>query len=322
MGASSTTPAAAPPKPPLRHPVRYRVEYAAVRAVAFLAGLLPYRASLLLAAGLAKLAFWAMSGRRRETERRLREVFGAELSPREARRIAWQSLRNIAFNAADMAYMNAGLWPRSLASRIVNFPEVLARFRAWLDTHPSSGIIFATPHMGNWELAGLIAPSVGRPIFTLFAPQHNPYVTDYLSRLRMGADIELLPRNEVSSVRRILANLRAGKILGILPDLRSKHPGVQTPFLGGTANLYSGMALFARQTGSPVFLAVMRREGWTRHRLTLEGPFDADPALPKDDDIARLTALVMARVDAAIRKTPGQWFWYNKRWVLDPLPPQ
>ncbi|MER2224211.1 MAG: hypothetical protein ABS976_21745, partial [Rhodococcus sp. (in: high G+C Gram-positive bacteria)] len=42
------------------------------------------------------------------------------------------------------------------------------------------------------ELAGLVAPMVGRPIFTLYAPQHNPDVTDFLSRMRMADDVELV----------------------------------------------------------------------------------------------------------------------------------
>ncbi len=306
-------------KEPLRHPVRYRLEYAALRTVCALIAFLPHRAALFVAACLARLAFWAMASRRRETLRRIREVFGDSVPPRRARRIAWLSLRNVAFNAAEMVYMNGGFRKRSLAHRIVNLDEQLRKFKAWTDAHPSTGLTFATPHMGNWELAGLMAPHAGRPIFTLYAPQHNPFVTDFLSRLRMADGIELLPRGEAASLKRIMANLRAGKVLGILPDLRSKAPGVRTPFLGGEANLYPGMALLARQTGTPIFLAVMRREGWANHRLSIEGPFEADPALLKGEDIQRLTGQVMSRIDAVIRETPEQWFWYNKRWILDPL---
>lgn len=314
MGAEGTN-----GREPLRHPVRYRLEYAALRTVCALIAILPHRAALCVAAGLAKLAFWAMGSRRRETLRRICEVFGEAVSPRRARKIAWLSLRNIAFNAAEMVYMNGGFRKRSLAHRIVNLDEQLGKFKEWTDAHPTTGLTFATPHMGNWELAGLMAPQAGRPIFTLYAPQHNPFVTDFLSRLRMADDIELLPRGEASSLKRIMSNLRAGKVLGILPDLRSKTPGVQVPFLGGTANLYPGMALLARQTSTPIFLAVMRREGWASHRLTIEGPFEADPSLSKGEDIQRLTEQVMAKIDAAIRETPEQWFWYNKRWILDPL---
>ena len=45
-------------------------------------------------------------------------------------------------------------------------------------------------------------------------------------------------------------------------------------------------------------------------------------SLRQEVDALRLTQLVMDVVDAEIRKDPGQWFWYNKRWILDPLEPE
>ena len=32
-----------------------------------------------------------------------------------------------------------------------------------------------------------------------------------------------------------------------------------------------------------------------------------------------LTREVMALLDDTIKKTPEQWFWYNKRWLLQPV---
>ena len=54
----------------------------------------------------------------------------------------------------------------------------------------------------------------------------------------------------------------------------------------------------------------------------MHGPFEPDLSLPKDQDAVRLSQAVMDIVDAEIRKDPGQWFWYNKRWILDPLEPE
>ena len=32
-----------------------------------------------------------------------------------------------------------------------------------------------------------------------------------------------------------------------------------------------------------------------------------------------MTAGVLKIMDQAIREHPEQWFWFNKRWVLDPI---
>ena len=42
-------------------------------------------------------------------------------------------------------------------------------------------------------------------------------------------------------------------------------------------------------------------------------------SLDAEADIRRLTETVMASIEAQIRADPGEWFWYNRRWVLDPL---
>ena len=44
-----------------------------------------------------------------------------------------------------------------------------------------------------------------------------------------------------------------------------------------------------------------------------------DKSLDDEADVRRLTEAVMASIEVQIRNDPGQWFWYNKRWVLDPL---
>jgi Kdo2-lipid IVA lauroyltransferase/acyltransferase len=302
----------------MKHRPKHLAEYALLRTFCALVALLPYRAALALAAAIAGAGFALMRSRRREAIRRIRSVLGDACSPRQARRIAWTSIRNVAFNLAEIVYMGGGR-PRPLPVP-VDMQDALDRFAAFQKEFPGRGAIFATPHMGNWELAGIYVPTLGIELFTLTGVQKNPLVQAYLQRLRHAPGVELLPRDAGSTLRKIFAYLRKGKQLAIMPDLRSRTPGVVVRFLGGHANLYPGMGHFARQTEVPIFLAVMKRDGWTRHSMTLYGPFEPDPALPKEDDAIRLSQLVMDLVDAEIRRNPSQWFWFNKRWILDPLP--
>ena len=303
----------------MKHRPKHWAEYLLLRACCGLVGWLPYRPALALAAGLARILFLFARARRREAIRRIRSVLGETCTPRQARAIAWQSLRNIAFNLAEILYLGGGR-PRQLP-RPVEMQAALVRFKEYTQAHPGRGAIFACPHMGNWELAGIYVPSIGIDLFTVTGVQKNPLINAFLQRLRHAPGVELLDRGSSATLRKIFANLRKGKFLAIMPDLRSRQPGIRVRFFGGEANLYPGMGQFARQVEVPIFLAVMKRHGWTHHTLELFGPFEPDPALPKDDDATRLSQIVMEIVDAEIRKDPGQWFWYNKRWILDPLEP-
>ena len=304
----------------MKHRPKHWAEYLLLRACCGLVVWLPYRPALALAAVLARILFLFARARRQEAIRRIRLVLGESCTARQARAIAWQSLRNIAFNLAEILYLGGGR-PRPLP-RPVEMQAALARFKEHAQAHPGRGAIFACPHMGNWELAGIYVPSIGIDLFTVTGVQKNPLVNAFLQRLRHAPGVELLDRGSGATLRKIFANLRKGKFLAIMPDLRSRLPGIRVRFFGGEANLYPGMGQFAHQLDVPVFLAVMKRHGWTRHTLDLHGPFEPDPALSKDDDAARLSQLVMEIIEAEIRQDPGQWFWYNKRWILDPLEPE
>jgi Kdo2-lipid IVA lauroyltransferase/acyltransferase len=233
----------------MKHRPKHVAEYVLLRAVCGLVALLPYRLALALAWGIARLAFSLFRWRRREAIRRIQSVLGG--TPREARRIAWQSLRNMAFSLAEMIYMG-GARPRPLP-RPVDMQAALERFRAYTAANPGRGGIFACPHMGNWELAGVVAPTCRIDMFTITGLQKNPLVNAYLQQLRHAPGVELLERGTPNLLRKVLANLRAGKFLAIMPDLRSRQPGVPVRFFGGEVNLYPGTAQFARQAGIPVF---------------------------------------------------------------------
>ena len=77
--------------------------------------------------------------------------------------------------------------------------------------------------------------------------------------------------------------------------------------------------MFAVATGAPIIIAVMRRENGV-HTFTHAGTIRPNPDAPdKKAEAVRLTKEVMAKLDDEIKKTPEQWFWFNKRWILEPV---
>jgi KDO2-lipid IV(A) lauroyltransferase len=296
------------------HRLKHRLEYVALRAVVALACLLPLRAALALVWPLARLGHALARRRVHEARRRLRAVLGPGVSEADLRRWAWLSWRNLFFNAIEIA--RAPRWNRAAADRYFDHRDV-QRLLDYQRTH--GGYTLAVCHMGNWELAGFTSRLLGLPIFVMMRSQSNPLTTAYLDRMREAADVAALERHS-KALGQIARRIRNGEVFTILPDIRSKtlENSVVVPFLGGDAHLNAGAVLFAKHTNTPVLTALVTRTGWTRHRIEVQDPILPDPALGKDEDIRRITALVMARFDTAIRRDPGQYFWYNKRWVLDP----
>ncbi len=292
---------------------KHIIEYAALRTVTTLLMILPQRGALLIGWILALLSYPFMRRRAAEARRRMREVLGSGVSESDLHRWAWQSWRNIFFNVVEIA--RAPKWNRGKIDRFVDHREL----EKMIDLHRRrGGFTLAVCHMGNWELAGFTTKQLGLPLFVMMRGQSNPLVTAYLNRVREASGVGAIERHS-KALGQIAKRIRAGEIFTILPDIRAKTPdsAIQIPFLGGEAFLNVGTCLFAKHTETPVITALVRRIGWSKHQILVQDPIEPDPALDKHDDIARMLTEIMARFDAEIRRDPGQYFWYNKRWVLD-----
>ncbi len=298
----------------MRYRFQHLLEYGVLRSFAAFLNVLPYRVALAVAWALAGAAFHVFRFRRRETLRRIREVFGPDLPAREAKRIAWRSLRNLAFNIVEMMRAPAidAAW---LDRHMPDFKTHIPAVKAVIDAH--GGAVFAVPHMGHWDLAGWACHRNGIRMFSIAAKQKNPLVNAWINRQRESG-MTVLERGG-GTLKQIVKLLREGNVLAILPDVRMPTPDLKLPFLGGTANFGRGMALFAIAAKVPIIQAFFRREGWGCHRFDYLPPIHPDPALSKAEDARRITAAVVAQVDEAIRRNPEQWFWYNKRWILTPI---
>ncbi len=252
--------------------------------------------------------------RKQEAYRRLHEVYGDRFSEKKIKQMAWISWRNLCFNAVEMIRFSkltiADVKKQPLAKEAPRLIEALEK--------EANGYIFATIHMGNWDMAGVTADLMGLPIFSIARRQKNPLTDAYLNKARNAFNMEVI-LNDSKILKGVIRRIRAGKVLAILPDVRNQTEALPIQFLNGEANLGAGVALFARQCKCPIYPAVVRRVGWTKHDVTIFDPIYPDPEVEKSDDWKRIMQQMMTLFNDEIAKTPEQYFWYNKRWVLDPI---
>jgi KDO2-lipid IV(A) lauroyltransferase len=179
------------------------------------------------------------------------------------------------------------------------------------------GVVIMVPHSGNWYMAAWAMARCGVPLFAIAAKQRNPYIDAWMNR-QYGEGLDVVERGSARVMAEIKSRLSKGQCFAILPDLRVPTKDVEVPFLNGTANVSHGGASFATAIGAPVVVAIMRREGG-KHVFDHLGTLRPNAELSRKEDSVRLTRETMALLDAAIKKTPEHWFWYNKRWILQPV---
>jgi len=289
------------------------LEYGALRLACGLVNAVPYPVAMRLASLVAAFAVRVLRFKRARTMERIASAFpgkGAE----ERLRIATRSLANVLQTAVEM--MRAPRLTREWMDRhVVDGRMYKDRLQAIVDE--GRGVVVMVPHSGNWYMAAWSMAAYGLPLFAIAARQRNPRIDAWMKR-QYGA-IEVLERGSAKTLVEIKEKLESGRAFAILPDLRVPQPDVEVDFLGGKANVSHAGAMFAVRCGSPIVVAVMRREGG-RHVFDHVGTLRPDPAAEdKRAEAGRLTREAMKMLDGRIRAHPGDWYWYNKRWILQPV---
>ncbi|MFZ1324810.1 MAG: lysophospholipid acyltransferase family protein [Candidatus Contendobacter sp.] len=178
------------------------------------------------------------------------------------------------------------------------------------------GVILVTPHLGAWEMAGLYYSS-RYPLTILY--RTSRLGLDKLScqgRGRLGGRVVSVER---SGLRALLTALRAGEVLGILPDQDAGGVGdgesLFVPFFGIPVSTMTLVSRLARKTGAPVFLTWVERLAHGQgYRLQLRTLPEVTAAASLEESVAALNR----GVEAAVRTLPTQYLWVYKRFKTRP----
>lgn len=176
------------------------------------------------------------------------------------------------------------------------------------------GVIVLAPHLGNWELVGLFLAQVAK-VTSLYAPAKMPALDRlvYKGRSRNGA--HLVPTN-ASGVKALLKALKAGEMVGILPDqVPEASSGVFVPFFGQPALTMTLVMSLIQRTGAEVVCCYAKR------RSDRQG-FDicllpAEAMIKEKDEIVAVTAM-NASVERCVNDCSEQYQWGYKRFRARP----
>ena len=291
--------------------VQHRAEYALVRAIERATSGIPRTAAERIGGGLGRLVHRPLAIRRGVVEANLRLAFPEKDDAWRAR-IAREAYRHLGRESAAMLRL-ATLRPETV-EQLVEIPEEdwasFAEARA-----EGRGVLLATGHYGNWEMAGAAMAARGVPMAAIVKRQSNPLVNRRIEDTRRRLGIETVDMGEAP--RRIPRALAAGKGIGIVADQDARGAGVWVPFFGVPASTHRGPALFSLRLGAPLFSAVCRRLPDGRYRLSgVRLRVKRTDSL--DADVERLTAMIAAHLEGEIRRDPTQYFWFHKRWKSRP----
>lgn len=200
------------------------------------------------------------------------------------------------------------LWARPLASVQRLFREVHGYDAIERGLAEGHGILLITAHLGGFEALILYAAS-RFPITAMYRPPRQKWVEDWMVAGR-GRGLARMAATDRRGVRDVLAALRRGEAVGLLPDqVASKGEGVWAPFFGRMAYSPALPARLIGSTGVLPMMAFAERLPWGRgYRMVVEPLTVSDST-----DATTIIAGINAAVECAIRRSPEQYFWtYNR----------
>jgi Kdo2-lipid IVA lauroyltransferase/acyltransferase len=174
------------------------------------------------------------------------------------------------------------------------------------------GVLFATAHLGNWELSAFAHALIEGPMHIVVRPLDNPLIDRLVERRRTLTGNHLIEKEDFA--RGILKALAANQAVGILIDQNaSPADGVFVNFFGLRACASTGFAKLAAHSGAAVIPGFAL---WSDEEQRYILHFDAP--IPISGDAARDTQTLQAVLEATIRKYPDQWLWIHRRWKTRP----
>ena len=173
------------------------------------------------------------------------------------------------------------------------------------------GVILATGHFGNWELAGKYIAS-HFDMAVVGKRQRNRYFDDYTNALRLKDKVIVI--NKKNALRPILKMLSEGFIVSLLMDQNAGKNGVLTDFLGHEASTFVGAAKIAIKTGCPIVPAYAIRKDDGTHLFICEEIILPEGFKNNLEDITKFTEIISKRIEKYIYQYPHLWFWVHKRW--------
>jgi KDO2-lipid IV(A) lauroyltransferase len=271
---------------------------------------LPVGIALWVGRRLGDLGWWMLPRRRALAVANLQRALGSERPAAAVERLARQSFHHVGMNVAEVCVLL--FRPRAV---------MLARMDLVGHDHleqaaaRGKGILLLSAHLGNWELLALSHALTAFPLSIVVRPLDEPLLQRLAERFRRRSGVELIGKRR--ALHEIVEALRRGRMVGVLLDQNSaRSEGVFVPFFRVPASTSKGLALLSLRTGAPVVPVFIRRVDGGRHRVEVDVPLP----LPADRDVLAYTAAFANVIEAAIRRTPEQWFWMHDRWRTRPRP--
>lgn len=243
-----------------------------------------------------------------------------KLAPR-LRNTARENLRQAGYTTPEAIIDGVFISLGRLLHAFAHFPQITkANVREWIDyegfehyveaKRRGKGVLFATGHLGNWELSAYAHALLTEPMHIVVRPLDNPQLDAFVAQRRALSGNGVIEKKDFA--RGLLRALKANEAVGILVDQNAlEDEGIFIDFFGTPACTSPVFAKIAARSGATVLPGFAI---WRDNRFVLK----FYPPLELTGDETQDTQIIQRAVERAIREYPDQWLWIHRRWKTRP----
>ena len=204
------------------------------------------------------------------------------------------------------------LWPASRTLNLITRVEGLELLQS--AKAAGKGVLVLAPHLGNWEIFGLYLNVCGcGQSSQLYQAPASPALDRLIYEARSRAGARMV-NTDNKGVAELLRALRAGEVVGILPDqVPPTNGGDFAPFFGIPALTMTLFTRLQHKTGALVVVGYARREadGFT---VVFRQP---DSAI-YDGNLSQSLPALNRSIEIVVKEAPAQYQWEYKRFKRQP----
>jgi phosphatidylinositol dimannoside acyltransferase len=182
------------------------------------------------------------------------------------------------------------------------------------------GVVFAVPHSGNWDAAGVwVVETLRRlghePVFTTMAQRLRPeslYRRFLAYRQALGFEV-VAAEAGITAHRALTRRLRAGGVVCLVADRDLAGSGIEVSFFGEPARFPAGPARLAALTGAVLMPAYPHfgPDGWV---VPIADPVPVDRT---PESVAKATQAIADAFACLIARAPQDWHALQPLWTAD-----
>jgi KDO2-lipid IV(A) lauroyltransferase len=175
------------------------------------------------------------------------------------------------------------------------------------------GLIFTTPHLGNWDFGAAWLSSGGHPITAVMEELEPRELFDWFAAHRVTFGVHAIPAS-AAAFGELAKTVGRNQVVALVADRDIANSGVKLPFFGEVTSLPQGVALLSLRTGAPIIPAAVYMLPGGCHYVVAMKPITFARSGSLREDVSRLTGLLTERYESLIRADPAQWHLFQPNW--------